>query len=308
MKDLTGKRVLLTGAGSGIGRSLALEFAKAKAKLCLLDVDPSTLNEVADEARSMGVSVVPEQVDLARLEQIPASIERALSHFGGFDVLVNNAGVAYYGPTENMTAAQWDWLLNINLLAPIKITRQLLPCMLELPEAHILNVCSISGLVAAGRFCAYHVSKFGLVGFSEALRAEYVRRGVGVTALCPGPVSTNLYNAAVSGRSERKVPNPPRWLCATPDQVARKGISAIRRNKGMVLVTPMAHLLWRAKRLAPGLLDALNRVTRKRRRPPAPVLRTGCEVDPAQALAGPHLSQAPVVGDRVSGGSNGLRG
>jgi short-subunit dehydrogenase len=167
-----------------------------------------------------------------------------------------------------MTAAQWDWLLGINLHAPIQITRELLPTLLERPEAHVLNMCSISGLVAGGRFSAYHVSKFGLVGFSEALRAEYGRRGVGVTALCPGPVRTNLYKSAASGRKDGSVPDPPRWICTTEEKVARAAVRAIRKNKRMVLLTPLAHVLFQLKRFAPWLLDFVNH--RGRRKPPKP--------------------------------------
>src|SRR5690606_27261705 len=130
-----------------------------------------------------------------------------------------------------------------------------------------LNVCSISGIVAGGRFNAYHTSKFGLVGFTEALRAEYNRRGIGVTNLCPGPVSSNLYNRAMSGR-DKPVPNPPRWLCASPEVVARRGIRGIKRNKRLVLVTPLARFLYWAKRISPALLDGLNHISRKKRRGP----------------------------------------
>jgi hypothetical protein len=95
------------------------------------------------------------------------------------------------------------------------------------PDAHVVNMCSISGLVAGGRLAAYHTSKFGLIGFTEALRAEYGRRGLGVTAICPGPVTTRLYESGVSGSTERKVPSPPRWLCATPERVAEVTLRAI---------------------------------------------------------------------------------
>ena len=164
-----------------------------------------------------------------------------------------------------MTAAQWDWLIGINLLAPIQITRELLPILLERPEAHILNVCSISGLVAGGRFAAYHTSKFGLIGFSESLRAEYGRRGLGVTALCPGPVQTNLYRQCATGQEGKTVPEPPRWLCSTVDSVAHSAVKAIRYNQRMPIVGLLAHLLWNMKWLAPDLIDFLNHFRTKKR-------------------------------------------
>ena len=216
MRLLKGKRALLTGAASGIGRALALELARAGVHLYLLDIDAAGLKSVVDECRSLDVVAVGRQCDLSQPAQIAGAVADLLARWKYIDLLVNNAGVAYYGPTEKMTAVQWDWLMAINLLAPLQITRELLPTLLARGEVHILNVCSISGIVAGGRFSAYHTSKFGLVGFTEAMRAEYNRRGIGVTNLCPGPVSSNLYNRALSGRG-KPVPNPPSWraLCRT---------------------------------------------------------------------------------------------
>jgi short-subunit dehydrogenase len=162
-------------------------------------------------------------------------------------------------------------LTQINLLAPIQITRELLPLLLERPEAHIVNVCSISGLVAGGRFAAYHTTKFGLIGFTESLRAEYGRRGLGVTSLCPGPVRTNLYRKCATGKAGKVVPEPPAWLCASIDQVARRTVKAIRHNQRMPIIGPLAHLLWNLKWFAPGLIDFLNHFHRKKRSKPIAV-------------------------------------
>jgi short-subunit dehydrogenase len=199
---------------------------------------------------------------------VTAALKELLAAWDGIDILVNNAGVAFYGPTEKMTAAQWDWLLGINLLAPIQITRELLPTLLTRPEAHILNVCSIAGLVAGARTTAYHVSKFGLVGFTEALRAEFGRRGIGVTALCPGAVRTNLYRSAISGKKRRAVvPDPPVWLSTTPQQVALAAVQAIQKNRRFVLLTPLAHVLYNTKRFVPSLLDWMHQLGRRKARP-----------------------------------------
>jgi short-subunit dehydrogenase len=267
MKLLKGKRCLLTGAASGIGRALALELAREGVHLYLLDIDAKGLQATIDDCRKHGVVAVGRTCDLSQPSQISAATGDLLDRWQYIDLLVNNAGVAFYGPTENMTGKQWDWLMAINLLAPLQITRELLPTLLARGEAHVLNVCSISGVVAGGRFSAYHTSKFGLVGFTEALRAEYNRRGIGVTNLCPGPVSSNLYNRAISGR-EKPVPNPPRWLCASPETVARRGVRGIKRNKRLVLVTLLARFLYWSKRISPALLDAINHISRKKKRGP----------------------------------------
>ncbi|MCC7085299.1 MAG: SDR family NAD(P)-dependent oxidoreductase [Pirellulales bacterium] len=267
MKLLQGKRCLLTGAASGIGRALALELAREGVHLYLLDIDAQGMQATIDDCRRQGVVAVGRVCDLSQPAQISTAIADLHTRWQFIDLLVNNAGVAYYGPTENMTGKQWDWLMAINLLAPLQITRELLPTLLAREEAHVLNVCSISGVVAGGRFAAYHTSKFGLVGFTEALRAEYNRRGIGVTNLCPGPVRSNLYHHALSGR-DKPVPNPPGWLCASPERAARRGVRGIKRNQRLVLVTPLARLLYWSKRISPALLDAINHISRKKKRGP----------------------------------------
>jgi short-subunit dehydrogenase len=267
MKSIRGKRALVTGAASGIGREIALRLALEGVHVYLLDVDADGLTQVVRDAQICGVEAIGVRCDLTKPAEIAAALSTMLDAWGAIDILVNNAGVAYYGPMEKMTVAQWDWVLGVNLLAPIQITRDLLPSLLARPEAHILNVCSVAGLVAGPRTAAYHVSKFGLVGFTEALRAEYGRRGVGVTALCPGAVSTNLYRSAASGKRDGHVPVPPPWLSASPERVAEVALAAIRKNRRLVLVTPVAHALYNAKRFAPWLLDWMNRLGRRSQRP-----------------------------------------
>ncbi len=266
MKSIRGKQALITGAASGIGRAMAVALAREGADLFLLDVDEAGLRDVVAEVTALKVRALGRRCDLANPDEITAAVRDVLARWRYVDILINNAGVAYYGPTHKMTAEQWDWLLSINLHAPIQITRELLPVLLDRPEAHILNVCSIAGLVAGGRFAAYHVSKFGLVGFSEALRAEYGRKGIGVTALCPGPVRTKLYQSAQTGSQTKPAPEPPRWICTTEDRVAQKAIQAVRKNRRLVLLTPLAHVLYQTKRFAPWFLDLLNHTGRKKKK------------------------------------------
>lgn len=265
MKVLRGRKALITGAASGIGRAIAAALAREGVDVCLWDVNEQGLKSTADELRSLGVRVDCDCVDLSQPVEITKAVHSLKERLGSIDILVNNAGIAFYGPTHSMSAAQWNTLMGINLLAPIQITHELLPTLLEQPQAHILNVCSISGLVAGGRFAAYHTSKFGLIGFTESLRAEYGRRGLGVTALCPGPVLTNLYRDCAVGQQGKVVPQPPRWLCSSVETVATRAIKAIRRNQRMPIIGPLAHLLINLKWLAPGLIDFLNHFKRRKR-------------------------------------------
>jgi len=249
-----GRSALVTGAASGIGRAIAFELARRHVDLFLVDRDQQSLAQTADALNQHHGHVVAHVADLTEPDDLQGIVDRLHARWGGVDLLVNNAGVAFYGSTHLMTDAQWQLLLAVNLLAPIELTRRLLPSMLERPDAHILNVCSIAGLVAAPRLAAYHTTKFGLVGFTESLRAEYGPRGLGITALCPGFVRTGIYQAMMKVSGE-KTPRLPAWYSTTAEQVARRAIRAIERREAVVVLTPVANLAWRVKRFAPGLLD-----------------------------------------------------
>ena len=291
MKKFQGQTAFITGAAAGIGQALARSLAREGCNLFLVDIDAGGLQRLRDELSARPVQIWTATCDLTESDAVQRMVSEALQKTGGIDLLINNAGVAYYGATDQMTQPQWDWLMSINLLAPIQITQLLLPSLLLREDPHIVNMCSISGLVAGGRFAAYHTSKYGLVGYTEALRAEYGRRGVGVTAICPGPVRTQLYDSAQSSKPGQKVPHPPAWLCATPEQVAEKTLKGIRRDSRQVLITPMAHLLFQMKRFVPGLIDFANRFSRRGRQK---------RLD-AVAAARRSASIAPVVESPSSG-------
>jgi short-subunit dehydrogenase len=263
VRDFRGKQALITGAAGGIGRALATQLAQAGAALWLVDVDGDSLEQLATELRQNTGEVRTSVVDLTRREEIAAVADQVNTQWRGLDLLINNAGVAFYGPTHQMTESQWDRLMGINLLAPIHLTRLLLPALLSREGSHIANMCSVSGLVAGGRFNAYHTTKFGLVGFTEALRAEYGRAGLGVTAICPGPVQTNLYRDCQTGKGN-PAPEPPGWVCASSERVAKLTLRAIRGNRRMVLITPLAHLLFNLKKFLPGLIDFMNTFSKRR--------------------------------------------
>ncbi len=264
MKSLKNQTAFLTGAASGIGRAIAVALAKEGCHLFLVDRNEAGLRSLERELAASQVRIFTRTCDLCDRADVSRCTQEALTKTGGIDLLINNAGVAYYGQTEFMTQAQWDRVMAVNLLAPVQITQELLPAMMGQPDPHIVNMCSVSGLVAGGRFAAYHTSKFGLVGFTEALRAEYGRRGVGVSAICPGPVSTQLY-ASAEGPNGRQVPVPPAWMCTTPERVAAITIRAILKNRRQVLITPTAHALFWLKRVAPWLIDMVNQFSRKSR-------------------------------------------
>jgi short-subunit dehydrogenase len=287
MKIIRGKKAFVTGAAAGIGRALALALAREGADLFLVDIDGERLQATAAEARSHGVEAVSRVCNLCEHNEISAAVAAVLATWTRIDIVVNNAGVAYYGPTHNMTTVQWDRVLAVNLLAPIQLIREFLPTLALQDEAHILNVCSVFGLVTQRKVTAYQTTKFGMVGLSLALRAEYGRGGVGVTALCPGLVRTTMLEVAERGRPDKRLPLPPAFLMTTPEHVADRAIAAIRRNKGIVVVSPLARLMWWTMRLAPGLVDWISREGWRRPH----------RVDVAADLAARDLWAASQAGD-----------
>ena len=244
---------------------MALRLAQHhQARLNLWDVDEAGVADTSRECSKLGGESRWECCDLGRGREVKGVVARMLRDWGPPEILINNAGICFHGPTTQMKPFQWDQILKVNLLAPVQLTRLLLPHLLAHPPAHILNVSSIFGLVATNRCAAYHLTNFGLVGFSEALRAEFNNQGLGVTALCPGFVPTGLFGSVTNETVPRAPRHPPRWLCTTPDRVAQAGIRGIQRNRRLVLVSPAAHLLYQARRFSPGLFDTMYRVLDRR--------------------------------------------
>ncbi len=270
MRSLAGKTTLVTGAARGIGRAIALRLAAGGMRVALADCDAAGLARTQAEIESLSGEAVPMQCDLTDSRQIERLVGQLLDRWAGVDLLVNNAGVAHYGVTHEMTATETDRLLAVNLLAPVQLTQALLPSMLARPEAHVLNVCSVLGLAVMPRVSAYCASKHALVGFSESLRVEYGRQGLGVTTLCPGFVRTDLIDEASAPTDGKPLRRPPALFCVSIDRVARAAVRAVERNRRRVVVDPAGRIVRGAMALLPGVFDWMHslgrfkRVARKR--------------------------------------------
>jgi 3-oxoacyl-[acyl-carrier protein] reductase len=267
MKVIRGRKALVTGAASGIGRALALALARAGADLYLVDIDAAGLASTACEAERHGGVVQLMACDLREPVQITTTVAAMRATFGALHILVNNAGLAYYGATHTMTAAQWDALLAVNLLAPAQLIRELLPDLAAQDEGHILNVCSIFGLLPLRKGAAYQSTKFGLVGLSRALRAEYGRASFGVTALCPAFVRTPMIDSGAAIAPGQEPHTVPAWASTTPEAVAAAALRALRRNQGVVVIPKMARVLWGLARHSPDFIDWLAREGWRRKGP-----------------------------------------
>ncbi len=261
MRGFSGKRALVTGAASGLGRALAKALAERGADVALLDLDEEGLRRTAEMVEARGRRCLAHLVDVSDWDAMRAVAEDVGEAWGGVDLLVNNAGIGLGGELVDVPVEEMRRIVDVNLMGEIYGCKLYLPGMIERGEGHIVNVASLSGLVVLPLHLPYALTKFALVGFSEALWIELKRRGIGVTMVCPGAMRTAIMESAkVYGSEGSAALNARRWqrtleaLGKTPEKVAAMTLRAVERERFLVLTGPEAHLLYRMKRLAPGLV------------------------------------------------------
>jgi short-subunit dehydrogenase len=252
MKDLTGQHALVTGAASGIGEATAHELALRGARVSLADIDGAKVARVAAAIRTRGGDAAHYVTDIARADEVEELAACAVRERGPVEVLVNNAGVAVVAPFTKTRAEDWEWMSGVNVRGPLRLTRALLPDMLARKRGHVVMVASLAGLVGAPGMVAYSTTKFAMVGFAEALRLELAGSGVGVTAVCPGYVRTNLHQATRYDNPGFKafLDAPPSWYGITSEHVATALADAVERDRPLVVLGP-EKVGWWLKRLAP---------------------------------------------------------
>ncbi|MEU7903950.1 SDR family NAD(P)-dependent oxidoreductase [Actinoplanes sp. NPDC049118] len=257
--EFAGRTCVITGAASGIGAALALDLAGRGAVLALVDRDAEGLAKIAGQAREIGAKEVSTHVvDLSDGgDRLDLAAEVAARH-GGADLLINNAGVALSGTFDEVSMADFDWLMEINLHAVIRTTKAFLPQLMSRPGAHVVNISSLFGLIAPPTQVAYVTSKYGVRGFSEALRHE-LSGTVGVTVVHPGGIRTNIATSArltvpdVDGSQAARAAEFTRTaLTMPPEEAARLIIAAVRARKPRLVITWAARMADVLARVAPG--------------------------------------------------------
>lgn len=265
---LRGKTLYVTGGSAGIGLALAKQAAAKGAHVLLLARDPERLAMAAAEVRAAATAsarVDARALDVTDRARVASVLAEAVASFGAPDVLVNNAGRALPRPFDQVTAEQFDATLRLNLAAPRDTIAALLP-HLRARGGAILNVSSVAGLIGVYGYTDYSASKFGLIGFSEALRQELKPDGVSVQVLCPPDTDTPGF-----ANENREKPAETRALSQgasllSADDVARAALEALGTSTFLIVPGLQGKLAAWAKRLAPGLLAwGLDRVVTRAR-------------------------------------------
>jgi short-subunit dehydrogenase len=271
--EFSGNAAAVTGAASGIGRALALQFAQRGCDLALADVDDNALQSVAAEIRTRYQrKVLVHHVDVANRAQVEDFAREATATFTKLRILVNNAGVALQGQFEELDLSQIEWLMSINFWGVVYGTRAFLPHLCSQSAAHIVNMSSIFGLVAPPGQCAYAASKFAVRGFSESVRHELVanKRTVCLSVVHPGAVKTNIARNSRAGAHMLNQLDQAALAAGfeqlagtTPLAAAQRIVRGIERNEPRILIGGDARFMDLIQRLKPaGYLELMSRLAR----------------------------------------------
>ncbi len=250
MKTLDDKVVVITGAGSGIGRALALHVARLGGLLAISDVDEAGLAETVELVKAAGAKEVrSDHLDVADRAAFTAYAAAVAEHFGRVNVVVNNAGVALAGDFADLDYSDMDWIVGINFWGVVHGTKELLPHLIASGDGHVVNISSLFGLISMPGQSAYNATKYAVRGLTEALREEMLIAGhpVGVTAVHPGGIKTAIARNARVSEHEDKTSTAKlfdeKLARMTPERAAEIIIDGMLAGKARVLVGLDAHAL-----------------------------------------------------------------
>lgn len=249
---------LVTGGASGIGRALGRALAARGTDVVLADSDADGVTAAAAELGATGVVL-----DVRDREAFELAVAETWARTGGIDLFVNNAGVSLGGPTHELTGADWDVVVDVNLRGVINGVLAVYPRMVDAGRGHIVNTASAAGLAAPPFVAPYAATKHAVVGLSTGLRPEAALHGVRVSVLCPGPVETPILDRVPDGARPSMV--SARTYLKTigqrpvdADRFARAALAAIDRNRAVIVLPHRTKALWYLQRLSPGVAGRIT--------------------------------------------------
>lgn len=256
MKSFKNKVAVITGAGSGIGRALALQLASEGAKVIICDVNEKGLKETATQIEAKNGDYFDKIVNVASREEMAALAIEVNDLFGGADLVFNNAGIALgKKPLTDLSYEEWEKIMGINLWGVIYGTKEFLPQLLRKSEAAVINISSVFGLAGIADQTPYCTTKFAVRGFTESLRMELIDTPVEVYCVHPGGINTNIANYAMEeakdAKTKKEVENFQKMLKHTPAKAANTILSAVKSKNQKILIGEEAYAFDFATRLLP---------------------------------------------------------
>jgi NAD(P)-dependent dehydrogenase (short-subunit alcohol dehydrogenase family) len=259
------KRVLVTGAASGIGRATAVAAAKRGARLYLTDLNGEALEGTVAAIRESGGTVEYRRaLDISDHSAVAAMASEIHTRHGSLDVLMNVAGIAVWGTADRLTHEQWRRVVDVNLMGPIHVVESFVPAMIEGRRGgHLVNVSSAAGIFGLPWHAPYSAAKFGLRGLSEVLRFDLRRHDISVHLVCPGAVETGLVETLQIAGVDREGPSMQGWtkrfrkIAVSPEQAAERILRGIERDRYWVYTSrdiQVAHFLQRRFELGYALI------------------------------------------------------
>jgi len=267
MKNFSGRVAAITGAGSGIGRALAQELAEKGAPLALSDIDPVGLAETVGLCEGSGIKVTSTVLDVSDKEAVFEWADQVVEEHGKVNLIFNNAGVDLSATFEGASYDDFEWLMNINFWGVVHGTKAFLPHLKASGEGHVVNISSVFGLLSIPGQSAYNAAKFGVRGFTDALRIELdiEKCGVSATTIHPGGVKTNIARRARVDPSIGNLGEDPsnfgnefdKVARTTPAEAASQILTAVERNRRRALIGPDAIVFDLLSRLPAGVYQRL---------------------------------------------------
>lgn len=259
-------RVFITGGASGLGRAIALRYARDGARVCIGDINDDQGAEVEREIGQQGGEGYYVSCDVRRLTDLEKIRDDLQKRWGGVDIVVNNAGVATAGSIEDSTMADWEWILDINVLGVVRGCKAFTPLFKQQGSGTFVNIASMAGLMLAPMMDSYNVSKAGVIALSETISMELRDHGIHTSCVCPSFFQTNLTSGMRSDLPgiQQNINKLMKRSEITADDIADDIVRAVRENEFWVLPHVKERRLWLLKRHAPWAFDWLMHKESKR--------------------------------------------